>query len=186
MKEFYVMLASSKVDRSVIGGFEGLVGQKNAEGYERFHLAIIPLGGNIEQCVRLNKFLLQRIGEMDLYTYNLSNESFDPASMLLFCAGKERIITPNAVFAFRPVVANILKHPDRKTLEERIESIKKDQEQIAKIIAKSAKKEWKAVERKMEEGEDMKCKEALAYGLATKEQKTDVFPHTGAEFYTIV
>lgn len=181
MKESYINFVG-EINDSTVKQLIQIISQKLKEGIHRFIILISSSGGYVAPGITAYNFLKGIPAEV--ITHNCG--SADSIAVILFCAGKRRICTPNGRFLLHGIGFTVTQPTrfEEKRLDERMKGLKIDRENIAKILAENCKKTQKQVEDDLFEVKVLNPEEAKEYGLV-HEIKTQLFPE-GAEVINIL
>jgi len=111
--------------------------------------------------------------------------SVDSIGIVLYCAGSKRLSVPQARFLFHGVNVQFKgeQNLDEKLLEERLNGLRIDMENIAKVIAANTGKSDKDITDAMFERTTLNPEEARSWGLV-HEIKSELF-EAGSEVIAI-
>lgn len=110
----------------------------------------------------------------------------DSVAAVLYCAGTKRLSVPQARFLIHGVTAGFGKEEklEEKQLEERLKSLKMDEENIAKVIAANTGKSTDDVINAMHDRTALNAEAAKEWGLV-HEIKSELF-EAGSKVISIV
>ena len=158
-----------------------IVDEKYRSGIKRLHLLLSTPGGAVPHGITLYNFL--KGIPMEIYTHNFG--TVDSIGVIVFCAGVKRYSVSDARFFLHPVGADITSPTriDEHWLLERSQSLKIDQNNIARIIAKTTERDLQSIVQDIAKRHTLNPEEALQYGLVS-EIKDNVLP-ANADFIAI-
>lgn len=136
------------------------------QDFSKIHLIISSPGGSVFHGLSMYNFLSGVPVEIDTYNFG----SVDSIGLILFCAGKQRFCVPNARFLIHGVNLTFAEKTslDERMLENHLKNIRIDQENIARIIALTTKKEEAFVKNDMHFKTTLTPEQAKDYGLVTE------------------
>jgi ATP-dependent Clp protease protease subunit len=168
-------------ERSVVE-LLSVVDAELAKGTKRFILLISSSGGTVLHGLAAYNYLKGIPAEVTTHNFG----STDSIALMMYCAGIRRLTVPNARFLLHGVGLTFQTNTrfEEKQLQERMNSIKTDSENIARVIATTTGKSVKEIERVIFDGTVMNADEAKAFGLASEITST-LFP-AGSRVISIV
>lgn len=168
------------IDGSV-NGLMDVIDQKMRQGQREFILLISCPGGNVLHGLSAYNYLKGL--PVNITTHNFG--SVDSIGVVLFCGGSTRVSVPQARFLLHSVRSNFQQNMnlDEKQLEERLESLRIDTENVAKVISATTGRSIEEVTQAMLNRTTLNPEEARAWGLID-EIKVELFP-AGAEVTSI-
>ena len=180
MKELYIRFLAPVLPETtaqLFNVFDAAIQQK----YERLHLMLSSPGGSVFHGLSVYNFL--RGAPIETHTYNFG--SVDSIGVVIFCAGSRRYSVPHARFLIHGVMLNYQGAGsfDEKSLEERLKSLKIDQENIARVIADTTGKPHHQITSDMHNRTTLNPPQAKDYGLVHDIQSA-LFP-AGADLAII-
>lgn len=172
MKEAWIRFMASVVPQTSDALFR-IIDRKLKEKVERLHLMISSPGGMVFHGLSLYNFL--KGAPIEVYTYNFG--SVDSIGVIIFCAGDRRFSVPHARFLIHGVQLGFHgdQSLDEKGLEEKLNGLKLDYKNIARVIADTTQKPPHKVEEDMNNRTTLNPQEAKDYGLV-HEIKSELFP----------
>jgi ATP-dependent protease ClpP protease subunit len=158
-----------------------VIDQKMRQGQREFILLISCPGGNILHGLSAYNYLKGL--PVNITTHNFG--SVDSIGVVLFCGGSTRLSVPQARFLLHSPTSMFQQNMslEEKQLEERLESLRIDKENIAKVISATTGKSIKDVTQALQDRTMLNPAEAKAWGLI-HEIQVELFP-SGAEVITI-
>jgi ATP-dependent Clp protease, protease subunit len=165
MKQAYIRFMAPVVPQTsdqLFQIFDKLIKEK----YEKIHLMISSPGGSVFHGISIHNYIKGAPIEVDTYNFG----SVDSIGVVIYCAGKNRLSVPHSRFLIHGVKFNFNGNAsfDEKEMEEHYNSLKIDQENIAKIIADTCHKKTTVVEKDMNNRITLNPLEAQHYGLVHK------------------
>lgn len=133
------------------------------DGCEGLDLFIQSVGGSVPVAFAMADFLMSL--PIAVRTYNLSN--VDSASIIVYAAGEERLVSPNSTFFLHPVCKPVSGLKNAKELRRLADEIEYDARREAKFLSRrtgAAESRWRRI---MEEGATLDGTQAVELGLAT-------------------
>ena len=108
------------------------------QGLTKLHLLLSTPGGSVHDGISLYNFLKGL--PIETCTYNFG--SVDSIGVVIFCAGNQRYSVQNARFLLHPVSMQVFgtQFFDEPNMEEKINSLKADQKNIANVISETTGK----------------------------------------------
>jgi ATP-dependent protease ClpP protease subunit len=150
-----------------------IVEQMLMQGYRRLHLLLSTPGGSVHDGISIYN-LLKGL-PLEVNTYNFG--SVDSIGVVIFCAGGNRYSVPHARFLLHPVSMQVFGNQtfDEPLIAERINALKSDQSNIAKVISATINKKVDDVLQLIHGRTSLEPDKALEQGLVT-EIKSDLLP----------
>jgi len=151
------------------------------QGLRKLHLLLSTPGGSVHDGISLYNFLKGL--PIETHTYNFG--SVDSIGVVIFCAGSKRFSVQNARFLLHPVSMQVFGNQafDEPAIEEKINSLKADQTNIANVIAETTRKETKEILEYIHKRTTLDPENANKIGLVT-EIKQSLVP-AGANLISI-
>ena len=164
-----------------INALMNAIDQKMKAGQRSFIILISSPGGNVFYGLSAYNYL--KGIPADISTHNFG--SVDSIGVILYCGGTKRLSVPQARFLLHGVSAQFTQPTslEEKQLEERLNGLRIDLENIAKVIAANTGKTQDEVFQAMLDRTTLNPEEAMAWGLV-HEIKTELFSG-GAEVISI-
>jgi ATP-dependent protease ClpP protease subunit len=108
----------------------------------RLHSINLPPGGSVFHGLSAYNYLKGL--PANITTHNFG--SVDSIGVVLYCAGATRLSVPQARFLLHGVSANFPQNTslEEKQLEERLKGLKIDNENIAKVVARTLERLWRS------------------------------------------
>jgi len=161
------------VNEESIGKLISIIDNKINEGIEEIILLISTNGGSVFHGLSAYNYL-KGLPIKKLTTHNFG--SVDSIGVVIYCAGEERVSSPQARFLIHGVSMNFSQNInlEEPQLEEKLKSLKIDIENIAKVISVNADKETGEVIKKMVERTTLNPEQAKEWGLV-HEIKSELF-----------
>ena len=133
MKESYIRFMAPVIPETTDRLFK-IIDNKIKEKYRKIHLLISSPGGSVFHGLSLYNFIKGSPIEIDTYNFG----SVDSIGVVIFCAGKKRLCVPHARFLLHGVNMNFCGNVslDEKGLDEKLKSLKIDQDNIAKVTTR--------------------------------------------------
>ncbi|MDR2119391.1 MAG: ATP-dependent Clp protease proteolytic subunit [Tannerella sp.] len=158
-----------------------LVEQLLRQGMNRLHLLLSTPGGSVHDGISIYN-LLKAI-PIEVNTYNFG--SVDSIGVVIFCAGTNRYSVPHARFLLHPVSMQVLANQtfDEPLIAERLNALKSDQSNIAKVISATINQPVEHVLKLIHDRTSLEPEKALEHGLVT-EIKSSLIP-PGANLVSI-
>ncbi len=130
-KDVYISFAEN-INEKTMQALLNVISQYLAKGVEHIHLLLSTTGGSVMAGVDI--YYKLRALPITLYTYNTG--SINSVGNLLYLAGEHRYAVPHCSFMFHGVGINVGQNQriEEKNLREHLNSIRRDQERVAKII----------------------------------------------------
>jgi ATP-dependent protease ClpP protease subunit len=147
--------------------------QALAQGVKKLTLLISTPGGDVFHGLSAYNFLRGLPIEVDTHNFG----SVDSIGVVLFCAGKRRFSVPHARFLIHPVSMNFQGPAsfEEQQLQERLNSLRIDTENIARVIGDTVVKTKEDVVAAMHARTTLNPQQAVEWKLAT-EIKSALFP----------
>lgn len=154
-----------------------IIDKKINDKFDRIHLMISSPGGSVFHGLSIYNFL--KGAPIEVYTYNFA--SVDSIGVVMFCAGDKRYSVPHARFLIHGVQINFQGNQslDEKGLEEKLNGLKIDYQNIARVISSTTRKKPETVENDMNKRITLDPQQAKEYGLVDT-IKSELFP-SGAD-----
>lgn len=151
------------VDEAHIKKLMDVVEEKLIEGVNEFVILISCHGGNVFHGLSAYNYLKGIPAK--IITHNFGN--IISMGIVIFCAGEERYSVPHGTFLLHGVQANFPKGAglEEKQLEERLNSLKKDEENIAGVIASNTRKEEEKIVKALRDRTTLNPEQAKEFGL---------------------
>jgi ATP-dependent Clp protease protease subunit len=148
------------------------VDQKMKQGIKDFILLISSPGGSVIHGLSAYNYLKGLPAAITTHNFG----SVDSIGIVLYCAGSKRLSVPQARFLFHGVNAQFRgeQNLDEKLLEERLNGLRIDMENIAKVIAANTGKSAKDITDAMFQRTTLNPEEAQSWGLV-HEIKSELF-----------
>lgn len=149
------------------------VEQMLQQGYTSLHLLLSTPGGSVHDGISIYNFL--KGIPIEVNTYNFG--SVDSIGVVIFCAGSNRYSVTHARFLLHPVAMQVMVNAmlDEPSIAEKLNSLKADQSNIAKVIASTINKPVNDVLNLIHTRTTLESEEALSNGLVT-EIKSSLIP----------
>jgi len=149
------------------------IDQQIAKGKKKIVLLISTPGGQVFHGISIYNFLKGIPVEIETHNFG----SIDSIGNIIYVAGSKRFSVPDARFLMHPVSMNFGQNTslEEKQLEEKLKSLKIDEQNIAKIIGKEVSKTTEVIENDMRERTTLTPDGAKEYGLV-HEIKSELFP----------
>jgi len=157
------------------------VDQKMKQGIRDFIILISSPGGSVLHGLSAYNYLKGL--PASIITHNFG--SVDSIGIVIYCAGSKRLSVPQARFLFHGVSAQFRgeQNLDEKLLEERLNGLRIDMENIAKVIAANTGKSAQDITDAMIDRITLNPEEARSWGLV-HEIKSELF-EAGSEVIAI-
>jgi len=151
------------------------------QGLTNLHLLLSTPGGSVHDGISIYNFLKGL--PIEINTYNFG--SVDSIGVVIFCAGQNRFSVPHARFLLHPVSMQVLANQafDEPLIAERLNALKSDQSNIAKVISATINKTVVEVEKLIHARTSLEPEQAQDKGLVT-EIKSSLIP-AGANIISI-
>jgi len=151
------------------------------QGLMKLHLLLSTPGGSVHDGISLYNFLKGL--PIETCTYNFG--SVDSIGVVIFCAGNQRFSVKNARFLLHPVAMHVVGNQvfDEPGMEEKINSLKADQKNIANVICETMGKNVEDILGFIHKRTTLDPETALEMRLVT-EIKQNVIP-VGASLISI-
>lgn len=158
-----------------------IVEQMLQQGLTNLHLLLSTPGGSVHDGISIYNFL--KGIPIEVNTYNFG--SVDSIGVVIFCAGQNRFSVPHARFLLHPVSMQVVGNQtfDEPSIAERLNALKSDQSNIAKVIACTINKPVEEVLNKIHARTSLEPEDAKILGLVT-EIKSGLVP-AGASLISI-
>lgn len=132
-------------------------------GDTEIRIGISSPGGNVYYGVTAHNFLAGI--PIPVLTHNMGQ--VDSVTAVLYCAGSQRSCAPNARFLIHSIGITLPGQAtfEEKQMQERVDGMKNDRANIARILAGSTGRSQKDVEDDMLNGRILNAEEAKAYGF---------------------
>lgn len=133
-------------------------------GTNSFRINISSPGGSVFQGISIYNFL-KGLQDVSIHTHNLGQ--IDSVANVIFLAGQKRTASKATTFLFHPPVMNVLNAANFPIdlLEERLDSLKKDQQKLVEITAERINKNREDVMKMFSERKTLFSEEAKQLGL---------------------
>ncbi len=143
-----------------------VVEQLMRQGLTRLHLLLSTPGGSVHDGISIYNFLKGIAIEVNTYNFG----SVDSIGVVVFCAGTNRFSVPHARFLLHPVSMQVFANQafDEPMIQERLNGLRADQLNIAKVIASTINKEVEHVEKLIHGRTSLDADTAFKEGLVTK------------------
>lgn len=143
--------------------FINLVENELRNGVKNFRVVVSSPGGWVNPGISIYNYLKGISAEVETVNFGI----VDSISVVIFCAGQKRISVPNARFLIHDIfrIINGSFSLSETQLREWINSLKKDRENIAKIISETCGKSNKKIEGLLKKGVVLNSVEAKKIGL---------------------
>ena len=166
---------------ATVNALMSAVDQKMKQGIKDFIILISSPGGSVIHGLSAYNYLKGL--PVSITTHNFG--SVDSIGIVLYCAGSKRLSVPQARFLFHGVNVQFKgeQNLDEKLLEERLNGLRIDMENIAKVIAANTGKSAKDITNAMFERITLNPEEAQSWGLV-HEIKSELF-EAGSEVIAI-
>jgi ATP-dependent Clp protease protease subunit len=153
-----------------------------AQGVKEFVLIISSGGGTVFHGLSAYNYLKGVPATFITHNFGM----VDSVAAVLYCAGTKRLSVPQARFLIHGVTAGFGKQEklEEKQLEERLKSLKMDEENIAKVIAANTGKSTDDVINAMHDRTALNAEAAKEWGLV-HEIKSELF-EAGSKVISIV
>jgi len=153
--------------------FQSIVERMLQQGLTNLYLLLCTQGGSVYDGVAIYNFLKDL--PIEINTHNFG--SVDSIGIPIFCLGRNRTTTPYTKFSFHPVSMQISINStlDEVSLIERLEHLKREQNNIINIISSVTNKHIKEIQELINNRTVLGSEEAQTLGLVT-EIKTGVIP----------
>lgn len=157
---------------ATVNALMSAVDQKMKQGIKDFIILISSPGGSVIHGLSAYNYLKGL--PASIITHNFG--SVDSIGIVLYCAGSKRLSVPQARFLFHGVNVQFKgeQNLDEKLLEERLNGLRIDMENIAKVIAANTGKSAKDITDAMIERITLNPEEAQSWGLV-HEIKSELF-----------
>lgn len=147
------------------------------QGLTSLHLLLSTPGGSVHDGISLHNFL--KGIPIEVNTYNFG--SVDSIGVIIFCAGVNRYSVTHARFLLHPVAMQVMGNImlDEPSIAEKLNSLKADQSNIAKVIASTINKPVNDVLNLIHTRTTLESEEALSCGLVTEIKSSLIPPSAG-------
>jgi len=151
------------------------------QGLTNLHLLLSTPGGSVHDGISIYNFLKGLPIEVNTYNFG----SVDSIGVVIFCAGQNRYSVPHARFLLHPVSMQVLANQtfDEPLIAERLNALKSDQSNIAKVISATINKSVTEVQNLIHARTSLEPEQAQQAGLVT-EIKSGLIP-SGANLFSI-
>jgi len=151
------------------------------QGMTSLHLLLSTPGGSVHDGISIHNFLKGL--PIEINTYNFG--SVDSIGVVIFCAGKNRYSVPHARFLLHPVSMHVIGNQtfDEPLIAEKLNALKADQSNIAKVISSTINKPVDDVQNLIHARTSFEPEQAQIEGLVTQ-IKSDLVP-AGANLISI-
>ena len=151
------------------------------QGLSSLHLLLSTPGGSVHDGISIYNFLKGLPIEVNTYNFG----SVDSIGVVIFCAGKNRYSVPHARFLLHPISMQVYGNQtfDEPLLAERLNALKSDQSNIAKVISSTINKPVETVQNLIHARTSFEPEQAQREGLVT-EIKSNLIP-VGANLLSI-
>lgn len=148
-----------------------VVDERMKQGVREFTILISSPGGNVHFGLSAYNYLKGIPAE--IVTHNFG--SVDSIGLVLFCGGDVRYSVPQASFLLHGVSSGFRnENLDEKDLDERLDGMKVDSENIARVIAANSLLDVEEVEKAMFERTTLDAEQAKEWGII-HDIKADLF-----------
>jgi len=180
MKPVVIRFFAPVIDATV-NALMSAVDQKMKQGIKDFILLISSPGGSVIHGLSAYNYLKGLPASITTHNFG----SVDSIGIVLYCAGSRRLSVPQARFLFHGVNVQFKgeQNLDEKLLEERLNGLRIDMENIAKVIATNTGKSAKDITDAMINRITLNPEEAQSWGLV-HEIKSELF-EAGSEVIAI-
>jgi len=180
MKPVVIRFFAPVVDVT-INALMSAIDQKTNQGARDFIILISSPGGSVMHGLSAYNYLKGLPATITTHNFG----SVDSIGIVLYCAGSRRLSVPQARFLFHGVNVQFKgeQNLDEKLLEERLNGLRADMENIAKIIAANTGKSVKDITDAMIERTTLNPEEAQSWGLV-HQIKSELF-EAGSEVIAI-
>lgn len=152
-----------------------------AQGVKEFVLLISSGGGTVFHGLSAYNYLKGVPATFTTHNFGM----VDSVAAVMYCAGTKRLSVPQARFLIHGVTHEISQEKlEEKQLEERLKSLKMDEENIAKVIAANTGKTTADVINAMHDRTALNAEDAKEWGLV-HEIKSELF-EVGSKVISIV
>jgi ATP-dependent Clp protease protease subunit len=166
---------------ATVNALMSAVDQKMKQGIKEFIILISSPGGSVIHGLSAYNYLKGLPASITTHNFG----SVDSIGVVIYCAGSRRLSVPQARFLFHGVNVQFRgeQNLEEKLLEERLNGLRIDMENIAKIIAANTGKNVKDITDAMIERTTLNPEEAQSWGLV-HEIKSELFEE-GSEVIAI-
>lgn len=158
------------INDKTAGLFIYLMTEQIRSGSRNFHINISSNGGTVFHAVSIYN-ILHGLENVNIHTHNVGQ--IDSSANLIFLAGHKRTACKASTFLLHPPQMNFMQQGQGMvsltidTLNERLESLKKDQNKMANIIADSIGKTQAEIIQLFDKRITFSSEEALSLGFIT-------------------
>lgn len=171
MEDFYVRFMAPVTAQSAERLFN-IFDQAFRSGAARFHLLLNSPGGSVAHGLAIHNFLKGL--PIEVITHNFG--TVDSIGVIMYCAGSKRLAVPHSRFMLHPVQAQFSHgHYDEHHIRERQNSLKTDQQNIAKVISVVVNKTEDEILDNIHSRKTFDAQQAQDFGLA-QEIKPELMP----------
>ena len=158
----------TEVNVQSVTNFINLVETEFKNEVKFFRILISSPGGMVDPGLSAFNYLKG----LPVYIETVNFGAVDSISVMLFCAGKNRICVPNARFILHDVMRFIPPHTQPSfisevQLKEWIDALRVDRTNIAKVISDTTGKPLEEIEKLIIGGKVLNAEEAKRMGLVT-------------------
>ncbi len=180
MKPVVIRFFAPVIDATV-NALMSAVDQKMKQGTKEFIILISSPGGSVIHGLSAYNYLKGLPASITTHNFG----SVDSIGIVIYCAGSRRLSVPQARFLFHGVNVQFRgeQNLEEKLLEERLQGLRIDMENIAKVIAANTGKNAKDITDAMIERTTLNPEEAQSWGLV-HEIKSELF-EAGSEVIAI-
>jgi len=180
MKPVVIRFFAPVIDATV-NTLMSTVDQKMKQGAKEFIILISSPGGSVIHGLSAYNYLKGLPASITTHNFG----SVDSIGVVIYCAGSKRLSVPQARFLFHGVNVQFRgeQNLEEKLLEERLNGLRMDMENIAKIIAANTGKKVRDITDAMIERTTLNPEEAQSWGLV-HEIKSELFEE-GSEVIAI-
>lgn len=159
----------AEVNDQTAMAFINLVENEMKSGVKSFRVIISSPGGWVNSGISMYNYLKGIPVTVETVNFGI----VDSISVIIFCAGQKRISVPNARFLIHDIFRSIngTLSLSEVQLNEWIKSLKKDRENIVKIISDTTGKSNKRIENLIKKGEVLDPVGAKEIGLVQEINK---------------
>lgn len=136
------------------------------QGLTTLHLLLSAPGGSVHDGISIYNFLKDILIEVNIYNFG----SVDSIRVVIFCAGQNRFSVPHARFLLHSVSMQVAGNQsfDEPSIAERLNTLKSDQSNIAKVIVCTISKPVEEVLNKIHTRTSLEPEDAKKLGLVTE------------------
>jgi ATP-dependent Clp protease protease subunit len=180
MKPVVIRFFAPVIDATV-NTLMSAVDQKMKQGAKEFIILVSSPGGSVLHGLSAYNYLKGLPASITTHNFG----SVDSIGIVIYCAGSRRLSVPQARFLFHGVSAQFRgeQNLDEKLLEERLNGLRIDMENIAKVIAANTGKSAQDITAAMIDRITLNPEEARSWGLV-HEIKSELF-EDGSEVIAI-